>query len=51
MCLALPNPNGNNRFDGDPPGPVKLFFGVVVFLVVLFVAGVVGVFWRGRGVA
>jgi len=51
MCLALPNPNNNNCFDGDPPGPVKLFFGVVAFLIVLLVAGTVSVFRRGNGVA
>jgi hypothetical protein len=43
MCLALPNSSGN-RFTGKPPGQVKLFFGGLVFLSMLLITGIGGLF-------
>jgi hypothetical protein len=45
VCVSFPTPP-ENRFSGTPPGPVKLFFGGVAFLLVLLLAGVFGLIRR-----
>jgi hypothetical protein len=46
VCVSFPTPP-ENRFSGTPPGPLKLFLGGVVFLLVLLFASLGSVLRRG----
>lgn len=47
MCVSFPTPP-EFRGSGEPPGPLKLFFGGVAFLLVLLFAYVTSLLRTAR---